>query len=98
MEKQVPSGQLTLSKIQRERAVSQTVYTELRKQLELAKINEVKEVTRFKILDRPYLPKYPFKPKHFMISALTIVASGFFAVFLVFIVQFVSHARNKPEI
>ena len=41
-EKQVPSDKLTLSKIQRERFASQTVYTELRKQLELSKISEVK--------------------------------------------------------
>ena len=37
-EKQVPSDKLTLSKIQRESFASQTVYTELRKQLELSKI------------------------------------------------------------
>ena len=96
-EKQVPSATLTLSKIQRERAVVQSVYAELRKQLELAKINEVKEIIRFKVLDEAYVPESRFKPKRSMICALTIVASGFFSVFLVFLRNFVVNIRKDTK-
>jgi len=95
-ERQVPSEKLTLSKITRERLASQTVYTELRKQLELAKINEAKQLETFKVLDQPYVPEKPFKPKKFLIVALTLVASFFIALFWVFFINFI-HNLEKEE-
>ncbi len=83
-EKQVPNQNLTLAIIQRERLATQAVYTELRKQVELAKINEAKELVRFKVLDPPFVPEQKFKPKRSLICILTMVTSGFLAVFLVF--------------
>jgi uncharacterized protein involved in exopolysaccharide biosynthesis len=82
-EKQVPAPNLPLAKIQRERLAAQTVYTELRKQLELAKISEAKELIRFKVLDAPFVPEKKFKPKRGLICALTLFVSGFLSVFLV---------------
>lgn len=96
-ERQVPSQDLILAEITRERAAAQQVYTELRKQLELAKINEAKEVVRFKILDEPFVPEQRFKPNRGMICALTLVTSGFLAVFLVFFRQFVVNVRQKQQ-
>ena len=96
-EKQVPSDKLTLSKIQRERFASQTVFTELRKQLELSKISEVKEIINFKILDQPFVPENRFKPKRTQICALTIVTSGFLSIFLLFFQQFVINLRAKSK-
>jgi uncharacterized protein involved in exopolysaccharide biosynthesis len=97
-EKQVPSDKLTLSKIQRERSASQTVYTELRKQLELSKISEVKEIINFKILDQPFVPENRFKPKRSQICILTIVVSGFLSIFLLFFQQFVINLRAKSKL
>lgn len=95
-ERQVPTKDLTLSEIKRELVASQAVYTELRKQLELAKITEAKQVIRFKVLDPPFTPEQRFKPKRSMICALTMIASGFFAVFLIFFRQFiVNQQKNK---
>ncbi len=98
-EKQVPSQQLILSKIQRENLTAQTVYTELRKQLELAKISEVKEIVRFKVLDKPYIPEKRFKPKRKQICLLTMVASCFFSVFMVISINFFKTrlSRKKAE-
>ena len=75
-----------------------SVYAELRKQLELAKINEVKEIIRFKVLDEAYAPELRFKPKRSMICALIIVASGFFSVFLVFLRNFVVNIRKDTSV
>ena len=96
-ERQVPSEKLTLSKITRERLASQTVYTELRKQLELAKISEAKELETFKVLDKPFVPEKPFKPKKRIIVALTFVASFFIALFGVFFLNFIRNLK-KDEI
>jgi uncharacterized protein involved in exopolysaccharide biosynthesis len=97
-EKQVPSDKLTLSKIQRERFASQTVYTELRKQLELSKISEVKEIINFKILDQPFIPEVRFKPKRTQICVLTIMISGFLSIFMLFFQQFVINLRAKSKL
>lgn len=94
-EKQIPSDKLTFSKIQRELLASQAVYTELRKQLEISKIAEVKEIIRFKVLDQPYIPEKKFKPKRSNICALTLVISGFFSVLLIFLNQFIHKVRKK---
>ncbi len=94
-ERQVPGDKLTLSKITRERFAAQTVYTELRKQFELAKIAEAKELETFTILDKPFIPEKPFKPKKLLIVALTLVCSGFIALFLVFFHNFLRNARQQ---
>ena len=94
----MPSEKLTLSKITRERLASQTVYTELRKQLELAKINEAKELETFKILDKPYVPERPFKPKKRLIVALVFVASLFIALFGVFFLHFIRNLKKEETL
>lgn len=96
-EKQVPSEQLTLSKIQREKLTTQTVYTELRKQLELAKISEVKEIVRFKVLDKPYIPEKKFKPDRKQICLLTMVVSGFFSLSMVLFFSFIKTVRSQRK-
>ena len=88
-EKQVPSQQLTLSKIQREKLTAQTIYTELRKQLELAKISEVKEIVRFKVLDEPYIPEKRFKPNRRQMCLFAMFVSGFFSLFMVLFFSFI---------
>ncbi|MBI4793506.1 MAG: hypothetical protein HY789_12455 [Deltaproteobacteria bacterium] len=94
-ERQVPTEQVTLARITREHLAAQTVYTELRKQLELAKISEAKENISFKVLDAPFVPENPFKPKKILIVALAAVGSFFFAVFLVFFLQFVKNLKAR---
>lgn len=84
-EKQVPSKELTQATIQRERFAAQTVYTELRKQLELAKISEAKELVRFKVLDPPFVPEKEHRPNRKRISIITFAVSLFLAIFAVFI-------------
>ena len=97
-ERQVPSEKLTLSKITREHFVSQTVYTELRKQLELAKINEAKELETFKVLDRPYIPENPFKPNKRLIVVLSFVTSFFIALFGVFFLNFIHNLKKDATL
>ena len=94
-ERQVPNEKLTLSKITRERLASQTIYTELRKQLELAKINEAKKLETFEILDMPYVPEKPYKPKKKLIIILTFIVSFFISLFGVFFLNFIRNLKKK---
>lgn len=94
-ERQVPTEQTTLARITRERLAAQTVYTELRKQLELARISEARENISFKVLDAPFVPEERYKPKRILIVLLSAVASFFFAVFLVFFLQFKKKSKSR---
>jgi uncharacterized protein involved in exopolysaccharide biosynthesis len=94
-ERQIPDKDVGLSKITRERLASQAVYTELRKQLELAKITEAKELESFKVLDKPFIPEKPFKPKKLLITALSCFSSGLIAVFFVFLRNFLQNLKSN---
>jgi len=94
-ERQVPGENMTLSKITRERLASQTIYTEIRKQLELAKINEAKKLETFEILDMPYVPEKPFKPMKKLIIMLSFFASFFIALFGIFFLNFIRNLKHK---
>ncbi|RJX28297.1 MAG: hypothetical protein C4531_11935 [Desulfurivibrio sp.] len=96
-ERQVPTEQITLARITRERLAAQTVYTELRKQLELARISEARENISFKVLDAPFVPEFPFKPKKTLIVLLAAAGSFFFAVFLVFFLRFIKNLKARER-
>jgi len=91
----VPSKDITLAKIQRERLAAQTVYAELRKQLELAKISEAKELISFKVLDEAFIPEKKYKPKRSLICLLSMITAGFFSVFFVFFVNFIRQLKKN---
>ncbi len=84
-EKQVPNKEWTQGTIQRERLAAQAVYTELRKQLEIAKIAEAQELVRFKVLDSPFVPGKKYGPKTRQICTLTLAVSSILAIFVVLI-------------
>ena len=96
-ERQVPSEKLKLSEITRERLAAQTVYTELRKQYELAKINEAKKLDTFEILDQPYVPEKPYKPNKRKIVALAFVLSFFMAVLATYVQHHIRSLIQKNE-
>ena len=93
-EQQVPSKNITLAKIQRERLAAQTVYTELRKQLELAKISEAKEFISFKVLDEPFVPENRHKPKRTRICLMSLLTSGFISVTFLFFLNYIFNLKN----
>jgi uncharacterized protein involved in exopolysaccharide biosynthesis len=82
-EKQVPHQELNLATIQRERLAAQTVYTELRKQLEMSKISEAREIINFKVLDAPFIPVLRDKPNRKNICFGALMGSFFVAIVLV---------------
>lgn len=97
-ERQVPSKKLPLARIQRERLAAQTVYTELRKQLELAKINEARELTSFKIIDEPFVPERGIRRSKRLICTITLIMSGFCSVFIVFCRHFVTNLISRKNV
>jgi uncharacterized protein involved in exopolysaccharide biosynthesis len=96
-EQQVPSKDLPLARIQREQIAAQTVYAELKKQLELSKIYEAKKLVSFKVLDEPFVPEKKYKPKRSLICLVTMITAGFFSVFFVFLVNFIRQFKKNKD-
>ena len=90
-----PDSDLTLSQIQGERRAAEETYIELRKQLELAKIEAHKSRPDFAVLKPAYVPDSRYKPNRKLICTLTLVTSLFVSVFLVFFWNFVRNARGR---
>ncbi len=96
-ERRVPGAKHTASEILREQGATLAAYTELRKQYELAKIEEAREVIAFKVLDPPLVPVTRSEPRRTRICGLTLIVSFFLAVFGAFFFEFVGNARRKDK-
>lgn len=96
-ERRVPTDDVSMARIKRETFAATTVYTELRKQLELAKLTEEKEVINFKVIDSPFVPEVKFKPKRGVICAMTMVTAAFMALVMVFVHESFGSRRKRKK-
>jgi len=71
--------------LQREVSAQTSIWVELRRQLELAKIDENKELVSIFILDDASVPVKPSAPRRLLISCLALFFGGAFAVLLVLV-------------
>ncbi len=93
-EQQTPNENLPLTKIQREVMAASAVYTEMRKQVELAKLTEAKELVSFKVVDPPFVPEAMYKPQRLLICAV----AGLTAVLLAIAFVLVRHGVAKRKV
>jgi len=94
-ERQVPNTTISATEVLREQQAALVVYTELRKQYELARVEEAREIIAFKVLDPPQVPKSPTLPHTRRICALTFIISLFISIFLVFCIKYIQDAGKK---
>jgi len=73
-----PEKQLQFQRLQTEVEVQRTLYIELRKQLEIAKIEEIKEIETIDIIEPATIQMFKVKPKRVLIILTTIIL-GFFS-------------------
>ena len=76
-----PVKQLEMARLYRQVEGNQQVYITLKQQLELLKIDHLKEKSIVNILDRGKIYPDPVKPKKILIILLTIVSSFFGTVY-----------------
>ena len=80
-----PQTKLELDRLKTEVDVQKNVYIELKKQLELAKIEEIKETETLNILDSATIPVEKIKPKRRVIIIVFFLLSFFFSNFYIII-------------
>ena len=71
-----PEKKLLLERLQTEMEVQKSIYLELRKQLEIAKIEEIKETETLDILEYAQIPVFKIKPKRIVIVLFSMI-TGF---------------------
>lgn len=96
-----PEKILQLERLKTEVEVQRAIYIELRKQLEIAKISEIKETETLNVLDEATVPVRKFKPKRaFILIVMTII--GFLTALIYiytekFIINLYQAFKSKKE-
>ncbi|MHA1251229.1 MAG: Wzz/FepE/Etk N-terminal domain-containing protein [Candidatus Helarchaeota archaeon] len=89
-----PEKQLKLQRLQTELNVQRTLYIELKKQLELIKIEEIKETETLDVLEYATEPIKKSKPNRLLIIFTSIILSVFLSIFYVFFINIVKKIRK----
>ncbi len=74
----------------RELKIQETIFEQLSRQYEIAKLNEAKDSSSLQILDEAVVPLYKSKPKRSLIVILSTVTAFFISIFIVFIQEYLS--------
>lgn len=85
------------AKIQLELAAQRQVYTQLKTQYELLKIQMQSESPVFRIIERPEIPDRKSGPSRGMLCIIVMFAAFFLSVFLAFALNAFQNIRSDPE-
>ncbi len=90
-----PDKQLLHERLQTELEVQRNLYIELTKQLEIAKIEEFKEMETVDILEKAEVPVYRIKPKRKLLVLMMFVLGAISSIFYVFGLRLWDSNYNK---
>ena len=87
----VPSVGLEYSRRMRELKTQETIFEQLTKQYEMAKLNEAKDSSSFQILDEAVVPVRKSRPRRSLIVIFFTGASFLVSIFIVFIQEYLAN-------
>ena len=90
----LPAYQLNLENLQVQMEIAQGLLETLIKEYELAKANEMKEQISFQVIDPPYVPNKPYKPKKLLIIVISIISGLFLGIFAAFFKEWLDNMRK----
>ena len=93
----IPEIGMEYARLFGELQIQRKIFELLRKEYELAKIEEQKHPTVIKVMDSALVPVGPSKPRKKLVLAISLFTSFFLGVFLCFVVEFVSRIYRDPE-
>ena len=88
---------LEQQRLSRETAVLTGVFTTLKQQLEMTKIEEVKESAMVQVLDPPEAPLYRSSPKRKRSVFMSLMLGFGLAVGIVFVREYVSNSKDEEK-
>ena len=92
----VPSIVLESSLLKAELEAQQAVYTQLKTQLELLKIEMASETPVFQVIERAEVPDQKSGPSRGMLCIIGTFAGFFISVFLAFLLNAIKNIKNDP--
>ncbi|MDR2738349.1 MAG: lipopolysaccharide biosynthesis protein [Treponema sp.] len=93
----IPSISLAMNRMALELGAQKQVYTQLKVQYELLKVTMASESPVFQILEMAEVPDRKSGPSRGLICIVAVLAAGFLAVFLAFVLNAAEHIRQDPE-
>lgn len=93
----IPSIATGTTRIQMELEAQKEVYTQLKIQYEMLKVEMQSEQPIFQILERPEIPDQKSKPSRGKLCIIVVFAAFFLSVFLAFARNAFRNIRNDPE-
>jgi len=94
----VPNYQFNLMRLKTEMGITQGLYETLIKEYELAKAQEMKEQVSFQVIDPPYIPKKPAKPKKKLIVAVGLISGLFLGTFAAFFKEWLDNIKKRHSL
>ena len=88
---------LEMTRLQMELEAQKQVYTQLKTQYELLKVEMASETPVFQILELAEVPDRKSGPSRGMLCIIVTFAAGFFAVMLAFILEAIENVKKDPE-
>ena len=85
------------NKLELELSAQKSVYTQLKSQLELLKVNMQTETPSFQILERPSVPDMKSGPSRGKLCIIVTFAAFFVSVFLAFLLNAIENIKKDPE-
>ena len=89
---------LDLNRISMELTAKQQVYTQLKIQYELLRVEMASEMPLFQILEMAEVPDQKSAPSRGLLCIIVTFAAGFFSVFLVFVLNFISNIKKDSQV
>jgi len=93
----IPAITMDINRISMELTAKRQVYTQLKVQNELLKVNMASENPIFQILEIAEVPDMKSEPSRGMLCIIVTFAAAFLAVFLAFALNALSNIKNDPE-
>ncbi|WP_457569713.1 GumC family protein [Desulfurobacterium sp.] len=93
----VPNYQFNLMRLKTELAITQGLYQSLVKEYELAKAQEMKDQIAFQVIDPPYIPEKPYKPKKVLLIAVGMISGLFIGIFAAFFKEWLDNVKERHK-
>lgn len=94
---QLPESMVEYGQLLQQLTIARTVYENILKAYEQAKIEEAKGNLYVQVIDDPSLPDIKYKPKRSLIVIVSAVTSFILAIFIVFFMEFVQNVKNRRK-
>lgn len=93
----IPSIMLEATRIKREISAQEAVYTQLKTQYELVKVQIASETPVFQVLELAEVPDQKSGPSRGLIVIVSSFAAFFFFVFFAFVIESLDNIKKDPE-